>query len=388
MTNARYSNGSLFVQFADGDFSLTTCGKDFALQVIAMIEEGSSKEELLIVLNPEFEKLQQEVDQIKKENEQVELIVDSVLNDDRFYLSEGKLYRQGIPLSIPKVLAEKISECITNNDQDQLNRLDKFWARCVRIRNAQAREQFYDYIKANELLITEQGAVLGFRRANIVGNKPNLVKFITQEYFRLRKNKKSTNINVFEDDGEYNTKGGGNSVGVLKDIYNNLSNSETHFESWHKSQYHNKPEKFWIGKETRLPIEECDTDPNVSCGAGLHGAGKRFSVDGFGDTPIVFAFDPSKLLACPDNYDTFRTQSQVFLSVLDNDREFEVTPKIQKAIDEIVGRFDLELDNIDLKELKDHTLLQEVPDVDIRNLFTAIKETVNPSIVKERYTKL
>lgn len=300
MVNVRYSNGSLFVQFADGDFSLTTCNKEFAQQVVTLINEGASKEEILIVLNPEFAKLQKEVEQIQQENEKIEHIVQSVLNDDRFYLENGRLYRQGIPVSIPLVLADKIRQTIDEGSVDELNKLDKFWGWTSLIRNADSRESFYSYVEANNIPITKEGFIIPFRRANFKGTEKNkeLVDFVTQEFMRLRKNKKSTNVDVWyyeDEDGNmfYSTKEQGECyvIGNLKDLYTNLSEHEDFvFES---VTANNKGErlKYYIGKETRLNEDEVDWS-NAECSRGIHCSNGGYNFGGYGDTALAVAVNP------------------------------------------------------------------------------------------------
>lgn len=79
------------------------------------------------------------------------------------------------------------------------------------------------------------------------------------------------------------------------------------------------------------------------------------------------------------------------LCTLENDCEFEITPEIEEIIDEMMANHLKRLESIDnsfFKLGKEHTLLKEVPDITITNFFNVIKQTVNPTIVKERYTKL
>lgn len=300
MVNVRYSNGSLFVQFADGDFSLTTCNKEFAQQVVTLINEGASKEEILIVLNPEFEKLQKEVEQIKQENKKVEHIVQSILNDDRFYLENGRLYRQGIPVSIPLVLADKIRQTIDEGSVDELNKLDKFWGWTSLIRNADSRESFYSYVEVNNIPITKEGFIVAFRRAQFMGQNQNkeLVDFVTQEFMRLRKNKKSTNVDVWycEDEDEnmfYSTKEQGERyvVGNLKELYTSFSEHEdVVFESVTPNNQGQRL-KYYIGKETRLNEDEVDWS-DQECSAGIHCSNGGYNFGGYGDTALAVAVNP------------------------------------------------------------------------------------------------
>lgn len=79
------------------------------------------------------------------------------------------------------------------------------------------------------------------------------------------------------------------------------------------------------------------------------------------------------------------------LCTLENDCEFEITPEIEEIIDEMMANHLKRLENIDnsfFKLGKEHTLLKEVPDIDISNFFSVVKQTVDPSLAKKRYTKL
>lgn len=382
-----YSDGQIFIKFEDGSFALQPCSREQAANIMLL----EDKDEILKVLNPQLEKELQAVEEAQNKN-----AFWNNFKDDRFYFKEDKLYHKDIPLSIPKVLADTIQTLIIEGNNEELNKLEKFWMWCSLIRSAESRESFFSYIKNNDLLITEQGLVIGFRRANFKGVNADLVKFVTQNYLKKRISKKSTDITVWSSknqSGVYtlnpDSPVGYYKVGNLKEIYNNFQ-SESYFESWHKNNFTGLPEKYFIGKETKLPLNQCDLNPKNSCAAGLHFGGKSYSMTGFGDTPIAFVFNPLTLLACPDNYDTGRCQAQTFLCALDNDREFELTKETSEIVDEIYGDslqyLQEELAKGDFKEWQDgHTVLVEVPEVSFP---TIVQRVINNVSLKDRLIKL
>lgn len=384
-----YSNGQIFIKFEDGSIVLQACSREQASQIM-MLED---KDEVLKVLNPQLEVQLQAVEEAHKKN-----AFWNNFNDDRFYLNGDKLYHRDIPLSIPKVLADTIQALIIEGNEEELSKLEKFWMWCSLIRSAESRESFFSYIKNNNLLITDQGLVIGFRRAYFKGENVDLVKFVTQTYLKKRTSKKSTDITVWgcnNESGAYtlspDSPVGYYEVGNLKDMYHSFQSERgSYFESWHKNTFTNQPEKYFIGKETKLPLNQCNLNPNVSCGAGLHFGGASYSMSGFGDTPIAFVFNPMTLLACPNSYDTGRCQAQTFLCALNNDREFELTKETSTIVDEIYGDsiqyLQDELAKGKFEEWKEgHTILAEIPEVDVSVVLQKVLTNVS---VKDRLIKL
>ena len=299
--NIKYSNNSLFIQFTDGEFIMQECDKDTALQIFNMAQEGADKETVYAVLDPQFKTLVEEIQVIKQENQLLLDLVENVTSDERFYFNNNQLYRQGIPIPIPKVLAQKIQDCITNKQVEELDKLDKFWAWCARMKTAEVRESFYLYIQKNKLPITKEGWVVSFRRAEFVGTNKELQEFVTQERTRLRNNKKSTSVNVYkteedeytlkaifidEDGDEYDNE----LVGNLKELYESFGTMQDVMES-STSGSHGKA-KYQIGVETRLPDEEVDWNPNNECSRGLHGHNGVYQDNGYGDTRFAFVVNP------------------------------------------------------------------------------------------------
>jgi hypothetical protein len=409
--NIKYSNNSLFIQFTDGEFIMQECDKNTALQIFNMTQEGADKETVYAVLDPQFKTLVEEVEVVKQENQLLLELVENITSDERFYFNENKLYRQNIPIPIPKVLAQKIQDCITNKQVEELDKLDKFWSWCSIMRTSEVRESFYQYIQKNKLPITKEGWVVSFRRADFVGTNKELQEFVTQERTRLRNNKKSTSVNVYKtEEGEYTLKAvswveddyedeqvevENELVGNLKELYESFGTMQDIMESI--SSGNNGKAKYQIGVETRLPDEEVDWNPANECSSGLHGHNGIYQDNGYGDTRFAFVVNPADIASAPySDGSKFRSAAITPICILkdeDNLLNFEITEGMQEMITEVVSNNIARLEQlVNSGQFTlgggEHTLLAELPNLDYSKLFSVIKEVVNPNIVKDRLIKV
>lgn len=401
ITKLIFSGTSLTLTFDTGDMYFGNCTLDQAKHLAS--NENLTLEEVILYLEPSYSKA-------IEENKEGKKTIETLLTDDRFYYAEGSLYRVGIPLSIPKHLATDIAEALTNIQNanaelddvnaaywtDSLETLDNFWKWTSLIRTPESRESFYTYCQKNTLLITKQGFVVAFRRANHVGRDNSLAKFVTQEYLRLRTNKKSTAVEVYKwEDGTYSTKLPNKDeyeveeMGILKDLYLSLGdNEEEYFESTTKSEVTGLSAVYKIGKETRLTEEESDFS-DIECSRGLHFSSGGYNFSGYGDTALAVAINPMDILRAPySDHTKARTLALTPLCVLNNDCEFELTPEIGEMIDEMfanhVSNLQEMLEKGDFKEFSKHKLVKELH-------FTSILNTIvseNKELVKNRYVKL
>lgn len=387
--NVKYSNGTIFVQFTDGDFLIQDCDIEKAKQVLDLIEQESPKEEIFKLFDSTLEAKLSEARVIAESNERVDSLLEK--NKNFIFTDDNKVYYQGIPVSIPKVLVEKMSQ---TEDEEELEKLINFWCWTSLIRRADSRESFYKYIQANRLPITKEGLVIGFRAAYKKNSTdPVLFDFATTEFNRLKKNKKSTNVLVYLDDFGYNLKGG-TQVGILKEIVNNQSDFYLESSSTGRD---GKTVKYRIGVESRLPDSEVDWSPDNECSSGLHFSNGRYNINSFGNQRIAVVMNPMDLAAAPyrDNSKA-RCAALTPLCLINSNEEienFQITDEIQEIVSQLYqdslvklnkfikeGKFE--------KDIADHTIFQEVPEVNLTNWFTVLKTQVDPSVVKDRYTKL
>lgn len=375
-----YNEGNLFITFDSGEIIRTTnVSKETALEI--SLKKDLDYLTTLKMLNLFVE----EIANIEKAT----FLEGKLTEDSRFYYKDNSFYRTGIPLSIPIHLAEKIARAIESGNSKEVDKLDNFWKLTSLIRNAKSRESFFNYCEKNNLPITDKGCVIAFRRAKYKGasNNPAFVKWITQEYLRLRKNKKSTSVSVFQKDSEYSLKGEvDNYIGDLNDIYRSFSNVEEYFESI------TKDEKgvsliYRIGEETRMKESECDFS-NAECSRGIHISHGNYSFSGYGDTSLAVAFLPSDVVHCPyQDHTKMRVMAITPICVLDKDCEFEITPEINEMVDEMysnyIDRVGTLLSTSDFEEFKQHTIVK-----DLSSFTSILKTLVSPNVVKTRYTNL
>lgn len=373
-----YSSSSITVIFDDGAIFTANCPKEVAVQIINL--ENPTPEEIVYLLYPKSEEIKREVDLIIDTNNKIKV------EHPDFYWKENELFRVGIPVAIPRVLAEQIKSCVDSESTEELAKLDKFWAWTSLIRTAESRESFYNYVKANKMLITKQGFVVAFRRANRLNSGSKLNRFVKENYERLRKNKKSTNVNVFKNVyGELSFTNDVTSTfeGNLKELYTNMSYNAG-YESVHFGK--NGRMKYYLGKESRLPVEECDFS-SAECSQGIHVHSGRYCDQAYGDVRLAVVFNPMHVVNAPYNDNSkLRVQALTPLCEIQDIDEFQLTPEIENMIEQLYQDHQQTLqslitneDNFAVSGIK-HTLLREVPDINFKEMFSNISKVMVPNV--------
>lgn len=373
-----YSSSSITVIFDDGTIFTANCPKEVAVQIINL--ENPTPEEIVCLLYPKSEEIKREVDLIVETNNKIKV------EHPDFYWEENELFRVGIPVAIPRVLAEQIKSCIDSESTEELAKLDKFWAWTSLIRTAQSRESFYNYVKANKMLITKQGFVVAFRRANRLNSDSKLNQFVKENYERLRKNKKSTNVNVFKDSFgnlSFTNDVGSFLEGNLKVMYFDLDTSEG-YESVHSGKRGKM--KYYLGKESRLPIEECDFSA-AECSEGLHVHSGRYHDYSYGDVRLAVVFNPMHVVSAPySDSSKLRVQALTPLCEIKEINDFELTPEIEDMIEQLYQDHQQTLQSLIADEGNfavggtKHTLLREVPDINLKEMFSNISKVMVPDV--------
>lgn len=324
-----YNNPNIVVVFDDNSILKTTCTQEVAND-IALNEY--SDQEIQIMLDSEHKNNIAKVQAAKK-------VIGAVQKDPDFYYKEFNLYLKGIEVPIPLAFADFFHVLMNKGDQKELERFKNFWRWTSLIRQKNSRESFYNYAMKNSMIITDEGFVIGFRRANAKNTNPELASFVSTQFLRLKGNKKSTSVDVFElEDGGYSLKSpfpNSQSVGLLKDLY---YKNDSGFTSNHSNS---KGEKllYQLGVETRLPVDECDWS-NVECSRGLHVSNGGYDFSGFGDTPLAVLINPMDVVHCPySDHSKMRVMAFTPLMALDNDCEFSLTSDVQKVITEMYSNY-------------------------------------------------
>lgn len=309
------------VILSDGTQLINTNVSDELFSEIKQCIQQGDEECVKMKMAPELCKEQEKVVLKKELYNNVNLLVDSGL----FEIKNEAVYRKGIDISMPETLVQEFIKLakwyihlgnLTWRDkdtQDLLNRkefkkLDNFWMWCSLNPNPESREDLFRFLDKHQMAITNDGMVLAYRRVVSKKNeKSDLVEFISNQYIKVKtiwkKNPENYWVSVEHGTSNYKLTANQftehNDLGNLKELYLNLPTlAEQQFTDGHTHSF-----DYRIGQEVRMPRSEGDQSNRVSCSNGFHQASKAYDYSGFGDTPILCAFNPMDVLAVPHNED-------------------------------------------------------------------------------------
>lgn len=279
-----------------------------------------------------------------------------LLKREGFWEEDASVYYKNIKVSIPQVLAVKMLEA----SEEEFQRLIKFWGWLSLNPNPRTREHLYDWVDKHGVQLTNGGLMILYRRVVSINPKnTELGKFVKETYEKLRKQKKSTDVTVYEDvEGYYvsQVNYGAKLIGNLKQLHLELDLPLQVF-----TDNHTHTKRYVIGEEAREERKEGDENSSVSCSRGLHMSHKDYSFSGFGDTPIAVVVNPCDILAVPDNGQKIRSCAFTPVAILNKDAEWaedkEVHNRIDSCYDAAIDRLETLLGEANFEDFKKHEVL-------------------------------
>jgi len=225
---------------------------------------------------------------------------------DYFYVQGDSLYLKGIPLSIPKNIAEKFIESL--DDEAEFNKLKNFWMLLSLNPNSRCREDLFRFLDNHDFTITPGGYFVAYRNVEHYSGgqeDEDFVKEITDIHRKVRAWKKSpANYEVYKTENGYQkakvgnpiTEEGAELIGNLADIFNNMdAYSDTVY-----TDAHSRTTRIVMGSPVSIDRNRCDTNPTNQCSAGLHVARYNWLSQGyFGAKGIVVIVNPMHVVAVP-----------------------------------------------------------------------------------------
>jgi len=231
--------------------------------------------------------------------------------------------------------------------------------------------------------------VVAFRRAWKKGENSELKEFVNLHYARLRNAKKSTNVQVYEEDGKYSLTWQNrlNVVGILKDLYHNQTN-DVWYESDHKGP-DGKPTIYRIGEETRMKESDADFS-RAECSRGLHLSSGGYDFSGYGDAPLAVVFNPACVVFAPySDHQKLRVLALTPLCELKRDCAFELTPEHEEIIADLMTnhleRMEEQLNDFNFEEYNEHSVFQNK--LQLVQMLTTIV-SADKEVLENRYVKL
>lgn len=305
------SNGNLNLILSDGDVIQAEV-HDLAL--IDRIKRAEDKEAIIQLLMPTIEIKEKNVNE--EEQEAVKDNLEILKEHENFDVIHEKVYFKGIKTEIPHIitlafidLLERVSENSDYNEETALNeeyqslKMFSHWLLLNPIESS--REDALEFVRKNHISLTTNGLLICYRNIVSVGSeKKALVKFVSESYLKVKRNKKSPkNYWVWgEDEGtfkliDHNAKGSGieSTVGNLAELYNNLENLEENTYT----DAHTRKKSIKIGQIYKEDEDKIDLDNTKDCSSGLHVGSKNFGFAGFGDTGIIALVNPMYIRSVP-----------------------------------------------------------------------------------------
>lgn len=296
--NIIYSNGIITVIFNDGSVISATKPVD----VVEMVKMADDESQVIALLKVEEVRVQP--DKNNEENENIQKFAEykeevlELLGTD-FSCVNSLFFYKNISLPINSLILNSLIEHKKNNAEDEYNALLSFFLKLCLIPIEESRNDLYRVIKQYNVKLTQTGNFLGFRNVWKVAEDTALLEYVSEQYFKKKRHKKSpSNYTVFTDgddilhviktdklqvDTDYFV------LGTLNDLYISLqkTNDNRYTDDYTKKQ------DIRIGSVYKLP-EDFNLNGKGSCGGSLHlSMGKdAYDYSGYGDTKIVAIVNP------------------------------------------------------------------------------------------------
>lgn len=327
--NVFYSNKNLTVIFQDGTMvSLPMVEQD----IFNKVRIATTKQEIdMILFPPKAVEYEYHADEKAVKNN-----LEVFKNHSAFMVLGEEVFMKGIKLALPPIvlvtfieILEKLDNIHIDDDgfeklADQYEALRMFWLKLALNPLEESREDLLKFVKVNDVRITQAGNLILYRRIVTQGKEnKELVTFVSQEYYKIKKWKKSPkNYDVYKQtDGSFTTNpivlGSAEVIGNLEELYKELPNMDANtYTSWHnKGQM-----EIRIGGVYKIPDEGINLDNGICAAGGLHAANVNYNYGGYGDTPVVVLVNPSKAITVPlGDMGKLRTTEMFIACVNDKD---------------------------------------------------------------------
>lgn len=237
--------------------------------------------------------------------------------------------------------------------QSQLEALQMFWLKLALNPLPQSREDLLVFVRHNDVRITRNGNLILYRRIiTVAGADTELVKSVTQEYYRIKKDGLDPRefALVKHADGYMachlespDLPDPKFLVGNLQVMYLELPNMDTNTFT----AAHDKNMKIQIGGIYKIPENKINLNNGLCAAGGLHAAAVDYNYSGFGDMPVVVLVNPSKAITVPRNEVGKLRTTEMFIACV-NDK-----PQGTHFDDSALAAFDSEYHDLSLEELEE-----------------------------------
>lgn len=318
---------TITVVLSNGEIiSSSTCSDEMFNDIY---QNQSDEDYVKSILLPEF--------QVKRKVAEAQKELFDGMSDSKYLTTKGNsVYILSISeLSLPEDLIKAFMNAETSGNQELIDTYMNFWTLVSLNPDSRCRQNMFWFLNKYGMKISKSGLFVGYRNVGVKkhGDKydPNLVKFISSEYARIKfvSKKSPKDYLVYKDDStdpitfqvkKKTTPASSENeelVGNLSEMYLQLSDVEV---STIYTDQHTRTFEIKLGEVVSMPRNKCDTVQENSCSRGLHVAGRNWLEENyFGEVGLMVLVNPADVVAVPpiDNYGKMRTCAYYPVSVVD-----------------------------------------------------------------------
>lgn len=391
--NMYFSNGNVTVVMKDGTV-LSRQGVDHAF--FMLVKGASTQQEVEAIM---IETAASNVSDFKEDKELVSNNLEVFTGSADFEIKGKEVFLKGVNLALPAVVASSFIEILEKQEAlatdpaqygpglaaeyfEQYNALKMFWLKLALNTLEQSREDLLTFVRKNNVRITPNGNLVLYRRiVTKDGTDQKFVTFVSQQYYRLKKEGQDTRnfavAKVGDDYGlidlrDYNGETGPEPFINLQVAYLELPNYETN----RFTAYHGRNTDIRIGGIYKIPDTAINLNNGLCAAGGLHAAAVDYDYSGFGDTPVVVLVNPSKAITVPTNETGKMRTVEMFIACV-NDKPLGV-----HFDDSALSAFDNEYHDLSLNELEEAAKSKSFEKLAVQETVPAVS-LVDLNVIKE-----
>lgn len=373
--NIFYSNRNLTVVFKDGNVFTRANATPELFNSVQNASSAKQVEDLMI----DTTKYQEPVIQDTK----IETAQERQLVSDNLDVFKGKadfeikgrdVFLKGVNLAMPAPVIASFIEILERIEgiplfhqnapeamgatnklvdyQSQLEALKMFWLKLALNTLPQSREDLLVFCRKNNVRITRNGNLILYRRiVSKTGADTKFVTFVTQQYYRLKKEFQDTrNFGVARWGDDYGLVDLRDYVGTGPEPFVNLQVAYLELPTFDTNTFtsaHDNKVDIRIGGIYKIPDSKINLNNSICATGGLHAAAVDYDYSGFGDLAVVVLVNPSKAITVPMGETGKLRTTEMFIACV-NDK-----PIGQHFDESALSAFDSEYHDLTLGELEE-----------------------------------
>lgn len=366
--NIFYSNKNLTVVFRDGTMiSKPNVGVDTFIEV----RDAQTEQEIHAALTvADTVTVKDSPVETKAERELVAANLDIFKGYKDFVVKGSDVYLTGVNLAMPASVIASFIEILEHFEEairlgrssllsrdeywERLEALKMFWLKLALNTLPQSRQDLLVFCRKNDVRISRNGNLILYRRiVTKTGADTKLVAFISQEYYKLKKQG--------YDPRQYAIYKIGDTYSLLDltqfDPYKtpdikpfcNLQQMYLELPTYDTNTftaYHDNKVEIKVGGVYSIPDSGINLNNGICAAGGLHAAAVDYDYSGFGDLPVVVLVNPSKAITVPVNETGKLRTTEMFVACV-NDKPHGI-----HFDDSALSAFDAEYHDLTLTQLE------------------------------------